>query len=313
MLQGFANSVWSLAFNTETTALAAGYGDGYVRLWNLSTFQQSDAWPTARGVVRSVVFTANDTAIGLSADPNPDNDLLVAYVQMWRIAPRSRLSEEALSAYSTPCLAAIPADSLFIWADGDAVYGWDVSTRSTRTVLETHMRESLTDVALDASHTTLAAVSESGRLLLWRVQEQVLQAEFPAPESAFAAPDTLKRISLSPDGTRVIGVERRGYVAMWNVGEESATVLPFTVSTAISAQGCAPLVFNRDGSIWAVVERNTVVFRDAESGQLLDELGASPLWLTAVAFSPDGRWLATASQDGTVRIWGVPAEEALQY
>lgn len=46
-----------------------------------------------------------------------------------------------------------------------------------------------------------------------------------------------------------------------------------------------------------------------EDGRLVGARQAHPEWLVALAFSPDGRWLATGATDGVLQVWDVAAQE----
>ncbi len=55
-------------------------------------------------------------------------------------------------------------------------------------------------------------------------------------------------------------------------------------------------IFNGAMQLWEVVTGISLISRASFSGQKI----------TAITFSPDGRFLATGSSDGTVRLWGIP-------
>jgi WD40 repeat protein len=137
----------------------------------------------------------------------------------------------------------------------------------------------------------------------------------PQPAPITAHTDEAWSAEFSYNGLNLVtssdDTDDRQTLKLWTV-DPASRVAPLTLRLGWHAHNAtvSDTAFSPDGKAVATVSlepTHSVMLWDAASGRLLDELLGHTDWVRSVAFSPNGKWLATAGCDRTVRIWDVAA------
>lgn len=170
-----------------------------------------------------------------------------------------------------------------------------------------------------AVHKRTASTGLSGEVLqMWDMASGRLQREWALPD--LSGPSGSERLlAASPDGSLLLSMsqngddlkawrseegamfEQRGLVRAWDA--RAGRLL-----SVWSGKGLFRMVaLSADGSLAAVAsdDEQSIVLRQARSGQVVRELHGSAGCINALAFSPGGNTLASAADDGTVKLWRV--------
>ena len=169
----------------------------------------------------------------------------------------------------------------------------------------------VTSIAFSPDGARFAAGRWNGTAEIWSTEPVRRLKLLPADKKEH---EQTVSLAFSPDGRFLIGGTRDGGVYLWNV--DSGRLVRTLPSEAIAGHvNAAAVAVSHDGKLLAAglaerarssgdigAERRIIVW-DAATGKLRFNLRGHRYGVRAVTFSPEDRWIVSASNDGTIRYW----------
>jgi WD40 repeat protein len=129
-------------------------------------------------------------------------------------------------------------------------------------------------------------------------------------ETISFSPDGKTLVSFSDEGNYIVAGGRKKKIRIWAASNwellKTVDIVPTNQSKGWATEHKNAIAWSPDGAIFAIgVPDGTIQIRKAEDGELIQTLSEHTMWVTGVAFSPDGHYLASISLDGTLQLWGI--------
>lgn len=286
-LTGNANSLWSISVSADGKRLLTSCADATLSLWD-----------TDNGRLLRV-FTGHKECV-VAAALSPDGKLALSgsgdkTVRLWDADTGKELLRMTGHTDSVLGVAFAPDGHALSVGCDKTLCVWDLHTGKQTSVLTGH-KDTVYRVAYSDKAKLVATSSADRTIRLWNLETGKEVRKLTGHT------DYVINVCFSPDGKQLLSSSYDYTVRLWDVatGKELKKIeVPCGLSAALSPDGKRIVT----GSIR---DNHIVRIWDAETGKELRSYDAHTDAVGSVLFFPDGKRIASASDDRTVRIWRAP-------
>ncbi|KAK5205430.1 hypothetical protein LTR72_007062 [Exophiala xenobiotica] len=333
-LVGHRKYVRCFTFSLDGKQLASGSSDCTIRLWDVATGLTSQEFEGHKALVEGVAFSPDGKRLASASEDGS--------VRLWDVAMGSTLQtlESEVRPDTTGYIS--PLDRVVYHVafspDGKRLASgqwngmvklWDVATGSALQTLANAHNNYVSDVAFSPDGKWLASASGEGIIKLWEAAGGLRGS---APRTLEGHDRFVRKVTFAPDSKRLASAGADGTVRVWDV--ETGTMLQMlrgSTDLRDSADLWHPIM---DSSMRTMTVQAVAFSGDGKQLMSVSEAGTVRLWdvagkarevkkstlrkhkgiHSAVAFSPDLRWLASTQGSAlTIQLWDVrEAKEKLE-
>jgi WD40 repeat protein len=180
----------------------------------------------------------------------------------------------------------------------------DVETGNIRALDHPGHRAAIRTVDFSSDGVLVASAGDDSTICLW----DAATGQFLATLEQVLEP--IRQVAFSPAQGHIAARDTKGHMCLWRYDLSRAGSRPTIASSLLWTEAATAFAFSPDGSVLATGTPNgTIKVRRAGDGGLVTELQdearsvGSTGSVQALAMSTDGRFLASAEDDGIIRLW----------
>lgn len=280
------SAVQTVAFSADSSILASGTWDGSVTLWNPRTGQELHKLSGHSGPVNAVAFGCRESE-SLLASGAADGQIVLWNAKTGReLCTFHGHTNEILSLSFCPTAPLLASGS-----QDQTIRLWNTNTGTA--VHKKQNQHPVSSVKFSPDGLVLAYVTHHEAIWLW--DTSMMQDARKLNDSGVGA------ITFSCDGSLLASTSSYCAAIVWNpsTGEKVATM---ELRNRYALEGCH-LAFSPDSLILACSNNRTLELFPVTTDEQVKSFRGHRSQIRDVVFSMDNSFLASASDDCTVRIW----------